>query len=252
MAATSYYNHKTGNGWRKIQTGPNKGKYQRYKGHKPTGTIKTHLTVGSRIPKTISKTIKNAQNKNRSKLTTKSTEKNTKDKYIYKTNRRGRQVQKKNPNYVKPYEAGDLSKNPTKAYYSPSLGRYVTGAGIKAQAAEDRKKAQIKKNRTEAQSRLETAYDQGKKDGSKTTTQEKKSTTPTPPTKKVPSEKERWLDRTKNSPAAKAGFTEKERWALREKHRKWKADRAAGKLKREKFDPRKGKNQRRRLVRKGD
>lgn len=141
--------------------------------------------------------------------------------------------------------SGDLSKNPTKAYYSPSLGRYVTGAGIKAQAAEDRKKAQIKKNRTDAQSRLETAYDQGKKDGSKTTTQEKKNTTPTPSTKKVPSEKEKWLDRTKNSPAAKAGFTEKERWALQEKHRKWKSDRAAGKLKKRKWDPRKGKNQRR-------
>tara|TARA_R100000458_G_C8224661_1_gene208030 strand:+ start:159 stop:872 length:714 start_codon:yes stop_codon:yes gene_type:complete len=237
MAATSYYNPKTGNGWRKIQTGPNKGKYQKYKGHKPTGTIKTHLTVGSRIVKGISKAVKNAQNKNRSKLTT-------------KANRRGRKEKKKNPNNVKPYEAGDLSKNPTRAYYSPTLG-WVTGAGIKEQAAEDRKRAQIEKNRTKAQSRLEQAYDQGRKDGSETTTQEKKNTT-TPPTKKVPSEKERWLDRTKNSPAAKAGFTEKERWALQEKHRKWKADRAAGKLKREKFDPRKGKNQRRRLVRKGN
>jgi hypothetical protein len=37
------------------------------------------------------------------------------------------------------YKPGDLSKNPKKAYFSPSLGRNVTGAGIKAKAAADRK-----------------------------------------------------------------------------------------------------------------
>jgi hypothetical protein len=42
----------------------------------------------------------------------------------------------------KRYSPGDLTKNPKKAYYSPSLGRYVTGAGIKAQAEADRRKAQ--------------------------------------------------------------------------------------------------------------
>ena len=36
-----------------------------------------------------------------------------------------------------------------------------------------------------------------------------------------------WLHKTRNSPAAKAGFSEEERWALQQKHRKWKADRKA-------------------------
>ena len=53
--------------------------------------------------------------------------------------------------------------------------------------------------------------------------------------------KKEWLDKTKNSPAAKAGFTDEERWKLQEKHRKWKADRKAGKGKSKKFDPRKGR-----------
>ena len=60
------------------------------------------------------------------------------------------------------------------------------------------------------------------------------------------SEKAAWLKKTRNSPAAQSGsFTDDERWALQQKHRKWKADRASGKLKKKKFDPRKGKNQRR-------
>jgi hypothetical protein len=39
-----------------------------------------------------------------------------------------------------------------------------------------------------------------------------------------------WLDKTKRSPAAKAGFNKDERWALQQKHRKWKAARKAGTL----------------------
>ena len=42
--------------------------------------------------------------------------------------------------------------------------------------------------------------------------------------------KEEWLKKTRNSPAAKSGvFTDDERWAQQQKHRKFKADRAAGK-----------------------
>jgi len=53
------------------------------------------------------------------------------------------------------YKAGDLTKNPNKAYYSPSLGRNVTGAGIKAQAAEDRKKMLENKRKKDTQTKLE-------------------------------------------------------------------------------------------------
>ena len=37
--------------------------------------------------------------------------------------------------------------------------------------------------------------------------------------------KEQYLERTKNSPAAKAGLSDAQRWAARQKHLKWKADR---------------------------
>lgn len=35
----------------------------------------------------------------------------------------------------------------------------------------------------------------------------------------------KWLEKTRNSPAAKAGFDEKERWLLQKQHREWKAKR---------------------------
>ncbi len=37
-----------------------------------------------------------------------------------------------------------------------------------------------------------------------------------------------WLDKTRNSPAARAGFSDDERWALQQKHRQWKANRGGG------------------------
>jgi hypothetical protein len=40
--------------------------------------------------------------------------------------------------------------------------------------------------------------------------------------KKKISERDAWLKRTANSPAAKAGFTDDERWSLQQKHRAWK------------------------------
>ena len=60
------------------------------------------------------------------------------------------------------YTPGDLTKKPTKAVYSPSLGRYVTGANIKAQAAKDREEMLKNQKNTETQKQLEAAYDQGK------------------------------------------------------------------------------------------
>ena len=53
-------------------------------------------------------------------------------------------------------------------------------------------------------------------------------------------ERKDWLDKTRNSPAARSGaFSEDERWALQKKHRKSQADRKAGKLKMKKSDRRK-------------
>ena len=53
------------------------------------------------------------------------------------------------------YKAGDLNRNPDKAYYSPSLGRYVTGSQIKAQAAADREKMQKNKKKEDTHKKLE-------------------------------------------------------------------------------------------------
>ena len=61
-------------------------------------------------------------------------------------------------------------------------------------------------------------------------------------------ERKDWFDKTRNSPAAKAGFSDEQRWALQQKHRKWKTARAEGRLKKEKFDPTKGKTYRRKWV----
>jgi hypothetical protein len=63
---------------------------------------------------------------------------------------------------------------------------------------------------------------------------------------KEAAEKKAWLKKSRNSPAARSGaFSDDERWALQKKHRKSQADRKAGKKKSKKFDPRKGRNQRR-------
>tara|TARA_Y100001963_G_scaffold155316_1_gene246103 strand:- start:835 stop:1422 length:588 start_codon:yes stop_codon:yes gene_type:complete len=70
---------------------------------------------------------------------------------------------------------------------------------------------------------------------------EKPTSTPTPKTNTQPNKEKvkvekkvekkddggraAWLEKTRNSPAAKAGFSKDERWALQQKHRKWKASR---------------------------
>ena len=43
-------------------------------------------------------------------------------------------------------------------------------------------------------------------------------------------QRQEWLDKTANSPAARAGFSDDQRWALQQKHRDFKAHRKAGTL----------------------
>jgi len=43
--------------------------------------------------------------------------------------------------------------------------------------------------------------------------------------KKDAKERKDWLDKTRNSPAAKSGFDDNERWALQKRHREWKESR---------------------------
>tara|TARA_R100000008_G_scaffold84415_1_gene71726 strand:- start:735 stop:1436 length:702 start_codon:yes stop_codon:yes gene_type:complete len=42
---------------------------------------------------------------------------------------------------------------------------------------------------------------------------------------KISAEGQKWLEKTANSPAAKAGFSKADRWRLQLKHREWKANR---------------------------
>ena len=68
-----------------------------------------------------------------------------------------------------------------------------------------------------------------KSDSETSDTQQSGSNVTTP---KKKDERQEWLDKTRNSPAAKAGFSDKDRWDLQKKHRQWQADREkAGKLK---------------------
>jgi len=101
--ATKYYNHNRGDGWRRVQTGPNKGKYEYYKNHKATGQIKSNLTLGSGVAKAISSTVKKAQ----------SSMKIRKDKRTQATIGSGTA---KNPQYKRHQRSGKLIANPS---YTP-------------------------------------------------------------------------------------------------------------------------------------
>jgi len=61
----------------------------------------------------------------------------------------------------------------------------------------------------------------------------------------------KWEKKTRNSPARRSGaWDADELWEKQKKHRKWESDRKEGKLKREKFDPRKPRGYKRKLVQK--
>ena len=142
---------------------------------------------------------------------------------------------------------------------SPRVGPAIGGAIKGVLGLPTRKQeAEAKKLRERRQAK---ERESKKKDNLRVNTSETKPTkpsttkpNPTKPSTTKPKPKKQqddggkaaWLKKSRNSPAAQSGaFTDDERWALQQKHRKWKADRAAGKLKKKKFDPRKGKNQRR-------
>ena len=52
---TVRWNKKTGTGWRQVQTGPNKGKWQKYRNFKPLGNPQRNIHLGSGLVKAISK-----------------------------------------------------------------------------------------------------------------------------------------------------------------------------------------------------
>ena len=120
--------------------------------------------------------------------------KNTVDEFVTTTNRRGRKVKTKNPDYKKPETSnpnygkdgkhekwnkkeaeaakkrpGPMTKNPDKAFFSPSLSRNVTASQIRALAAEDRKKMLAKQEREKKHKELEKGLQKETKDTSKGT-----------------------------------------------------------------------------------
>tara|TARA_R100000781_G_scaffold32289_1_gene23592 strand:+ start:526 stop:1242 length:717 start_codon:yes stop_codon:yes gene_type:complete len=149
MAATSYYNPKTGTGWRKIQTGPNKGKYQAYRNFKPTNRIKSNLTIGSGVAKFISKTVKAGQ-----KSISDSTErrqtlmigKGTKENPEYISHRSGK---KKNPKYRPPDTSTTASNTESTTTKGDPFGREIAkiaqgGSKTVTLKGSNTKKSQIK------------------------------------------------------------------------------------------------------------
>ena len=70
-----------------------------------------------------------------------------------------------------------------------------------------------------------------KKSGAKTDKEKDKSTTEALHGKN--NERARWLHKTRNSPAAKAGFSDDERWELQQRHRAWKESRKKGNKKKD-------------------
>ncbi len=214
MAATSYYNHKTGNGWRRIQTGPNKGKYQAYKNHQPTNRIKSNLTLGSGVVKAISKSIQTSQKNRQAELIGKG----SKDNPQFIVNARGRKIP--NPNY-KPQTTKPETK--LKVNKGGETNNNNTGE-VKTENKTDNNNEQSTSTK-----KLKLDKSAGPtigKDGNITPEYEKRLQE-----NKAKSDaedratyKKNWLENTANSPAAKAGFSPEQRWAQHVKHQNWKKE----------------------------
>lgn len=209
MAATSYYNKKTGNGWRVIQTGPNKGKYQAYKNFEPTNRIKSNLTLGSGIAKAISRATTNQQQK----VVKDRIGEGTKDNPQFTVNRRGRKIP--NPNY-KPQSKLKVNK-----------GEKVDKSNSN-NTGEAEKKVKKQDNNQQSTSTKKLKIDKSGgptigKDGNVTPEYDKRlqENKAKSDEKDRATYKEEWLKKTANSPAANAGFGPEERWALHVKNQNW-------------------------------
>ena len=199
--------------------------------------------------------------------------KNANPEYIFETNRRGRKVKKKNPKYIPPTRKSDGSKlESTTSGSTKSQGTSQQEVidnpeyqgGLKKMQTKWKKDATAKAEKLKIKGKgpVKSGEEYGKHLKEQSKKYETKGEGPVKDSKKYgktleahakkTAEKERkdWLDKTRNSPAARAGFSDKERWDLQQKHRKWKSDRKEGKLKTEKFDPRKPKGTQRKLVQK--
>ncbi len=160
---------------------------------------------------------------------------NTTDEFVSTTNRRGRKIKVKNPNYRPPTakdksdakkesELASVLKNKPKGGYKDTSPKpkekkkealkATKGKGPVASGEEYGKhlKEQSKKYQTKGKGPVKDSKEYGK------TVKEHAA-------KKEAKERKDWLDKTRNSPAAKAGFSDKERWALQKRHREWKASR---------------------------
>ena len=198
-------------------------------------------------------------------------------KFIWKTNKRGRKVKTKNPKWIAPTTKSDGSKpEPTTSGSKESQGKaqqkvidspeYKKGLKkMKAKWAKDLKIGQqvtrdnkdtdaaIKKGKTITKNDkgqdIETVY----KDGKYVTRVKKDSKKVEKPKKTEAEERKEWEKKTRRSPARRSGaFSDDELWEQQKKHRQWKKDRKEGKLKREKFDPRRPRGYNRKLVKKTD
>jgi len=228
MAATSYYNAKTGTGWRKIQTGPNKGKYQAYKNFKPTNRIKSNLTLGSGAAKFISKNVKKAQSKiaanseaNKKSMIGKGTAKNPE----FITNKRGRKV--KNPGFKPPTMVATEEKSNDKPSNKNNNKENPWSV------ANVRRKSGGEVGTSNADARGTISWTKNNKDKPPVKPGNPKETN-VAPKKDVDdgstsdSAGRAWQKKTANSPASKA-FTNEERWKIQKGVRERKAAREKAK-----------------------
>ncbi len=190
--------------------------------------------------------------------------KNANPEYIFETNRRGRKVKKKNPKYIPPTRKSDGSKlESTTSGSTKSQGKaqqeviasseYQGGlkkmqTKWKKQAAD---KAKVKAEKLKIGQELAAQFKKDDADIAAAYKNKKDSKKLEKPKETEAEARAKWEEKSKNSPARRSGaWSKDELWEKQKAHRKWKSDRQEGKLKTEKFDPRKGKGQRRKLVQK--
>jgi len=182
--------------------------------------------------------------------------------YIFETNRRGRKVKKKNPKYIPPTRKSDGSKlESTTSGSTKSQGTSQQEVidnpeyqgGLKKMQTKWKKQAADKAAKLKIGQELAAQFKKDDADiAAAAAYKNKKDSKKLEKPKETEAEaRAKWEEKTKNSPARRSGAWHKdELWEKQKAHRKWKSDRKEGKLKTEKFDPRKPRGYKRKMVEK--
>jgi hypothetical protein len=194
-------------------------------------------------------------------------------KFIWKTNKRGRKVKTKNPKWIAPTTKSDGSKpEPTTSGSKESqakaqqkvIDRPEYQKGLKEMQAKWKKDAERKeKMKIKGKGPVKSGKEYGKHLDKQSKKYETKGEGPVKDSKKYgktvvekpkkteAEERKEWEKKTRRSPARRSGaFSDQELWDQQKKHRQREKDKKEGKLKREKFDPRRPRGYKRKMVEK--